>query len=146
ANPTYILTLVSELILRECMEKVQANYESSLAKPKIDNNAKIKLSKDFLKELRNNAFSGTKKEDVVEHIAKVLEILDSIKIPNVDTDRLRVHGFPLSLTSAAHKWWINEGSDKITTWSKLVGRFFCKYYPLSRDGKNDVIREDEDDG
>ncbi|GJU95617.1 putative reverse transcriptase domain-containing protein [Tanacetum coccineum] len=43
------------------------------------------------------------------------------------------------------KWLINEGSNKITAWSELVGRFFCKYYPLSRAGKYDVIRDDEDE-
>nr|GEU90755.1 hypothetical protein [Tanacetum cinerariifolium] len=56
ANPTYILTLISghadyegyakeamtgimtKQILRECMKKAQADYDSSLVKPKIDNN------------------------------------------------------------------------------------------------------------
>ncbi|GJT26397.1 hypothetical protein Tco_0906672 [Tanacetum coccineum] len=42
-------------------------------------------------------------------------------------------------------WWINEGSDKTTTWSEVVGRFFCKYYPLSRAGRYDVARDDEDE-
>ncbi|GJT10530.1 hypothetical protein Tco_0857572 [Tanacetum coccineum] len=69
-----MMGVMTELILRECMEKAQA--KSSLAKPKIDNNVKIKLSKEHLKELRNYAFSGSKEEDVVDHIAKVLEILD----------------------------------------------------------------------
>ncbi|GKA80927.1 hypothetical protein Tco_0787619 [Tanacetum coccineum] len=87
---------ITELILRECMEKAQADYNSSLAKPKIDINAKIKLSKEHLKELRNNAYSGSEEEDVIEHIAKVLEILNSIKIPNMDTDRLCMHVFPLA--------------------------------------------------
>ncbi|GJY52656.1 reverse transcriptase domain-containing protein [Tanacetum coccineum] len=53
--------------------------------------------------------------------------------------------FPLSLTRAARMWWINEGSDKITTWVELVERFFCKYYPLSRASKNKVMRENDDD-
>ncbi|GKD19189.1 hypothetical protein Tco_1208347, partial [Tanacetum coccineum] len=114
--------VMTTLFLRECIEKAQA--ESSLAKPKIDNNVKFKLSKEHLKELRNNSYSGSKEEDVVNHIVKVLEIIDLIKTPNVDTDRLRVHVFPFSLTGAAQKWWINEWNDKITAWSELVGRFF----------------------
>nr|GFA29422.1 hypothetical protein [Tanacetum cinerariifolium] len=59
---------------------------------------------------------------VVEQISKVLEILDSIKIPNVDTDRLRVHVFPFSLTGAARKWWINGGSEKSSPRQDLLGR------------------------
>nr|GEY65107.1 hypothetical protein [Tanacetum cinerariifolium] len=137
--------ITTKIILRECMKKAQADCNSSLAKPKIDINAKIKLSKEHLKELRNNAYIGSEEEDAVDHIAKVLERLDSIKIPNVDTDRLHVHVFPLSFTDAARKWWINEGSDKITAWSELVGEFFCKYYPLSRASKNNVISNDDDD-
>ncbi|GKB01025.1 hypothetical protein Tco_0829069 [Tanacetum coccineum] len=82
------------------MENAQA--ESSLAKPKINNNVKIELSKEHLKELQNYAFSRSEEEDVVDHIAKVLEILDLIKIPNVDTDRLRVHVFPFSLTASKY--------------------------------------------
>ncbi|GKD25931.1 hypothetical protein Tco_1232145 [Tanacetum coccineum] len=131
------------IILRECMEKAQA--KSSLAKLKIDNNVKIELSKEHLKELRNNGYSGTTEEDVGDHIAKVLEISNLIKTLNMDTDRLRVYVFPFLLTSAARMWWINEGSDKTTTWSEVVGRFFCKYYPLSRAGKYDVTRDDEDE-
>ncbi|GJR96975.1 ribonuclease H-like domain-containing protein [Tanacetum coccineum] len=80
--------VMTELILIECMEKAQA--ESSLAKTKIDNNMKIKLCKEHLMELQNNDYSGSKEEDMVDHIAKVLDILNLIKIPNMDTDRLRV--------------------------------------------------------
>ncbi|GJW16398.1 hypothetical protein Tco_0020531 [Tanacetum coccineum] len=83
--------VMTELILRECVEKVQA--ESSLAKPKIDNNVKIELNNEHLKGLRNNAYNGSEEEDLVDHNAKVLEILDSIKTPNMDTNRLRAHVF-----------------------------------------------------
>ncbi|GJT26079.1 hypothetical protein Tco_1129209 [Tanacetum coccineum] len=38
----------------------------------------------------------------------------------MDTDRLCVYVFPFSVTGVARKWWTNEGSDKITTWSEAV--------------------------
>ncbi|GJZ96775.1 hypothetical protein Tco_0669109 [Tanacetum coccineum] len=101
--------IMTELILRECMEKAQ---DSSLAKPNIDINAKIKLSKEHLKELRNNACSGSEEEDVIDHIAKVLEILDSIKTPNMDTDRLCMHVFPISLTGAHENYRYMRGMIK----------------------------------
>ncbi|GKB31616.1 hypothetical protein Tco_0871017 [Tanacetum coccineum] len=138
--------VMTKPILRECMEKARA--ESSFAEPKVDDNVKIELIKEYLMELQNNAYNGSEEEDVIDHIAKVLEILDSIKIkiPNVETDLLRVHVFPFSLTGAAQKWWIDEGNDKITTWSEIVGRFFYKYYPLSHAGKYNIIEDDEKDG
>ncbi|GKD31682.1 hypothetical protein Tco_1242460 [Tanacetum coccineum] len=103
--------VITELILRECIEKAQA--ESSLAIPKIDNDVKIELNEEFLMELRK--YCGMDDEDVVDHIAKVFEILDLIITPNVDTHRLCMMVFPLSLAGSARQWWINEGDGKITT-------------------------------
>ncbi|GKB88940.1 hypothetical protein Tco_0961212 [Tanacetum coccineum] len=37
----------------------------------------------FLKELRDNTFSGSDHEDANEHIEKVLEIVDLFHIPNI---------------------------------------------------------------
>nr|GEW32753.1 hypothetical protein [Tanacetum cinerariifolium] len=36
---------------------------------------------------------------------------------------------------------INEGDGKITTCKELVEKFFCKFYPLSRDGKDEMLKE-----
>ncbi|GKC83012.1 hypothetical protein Tco_1138729 [Tanacetum coccineum] len=44
----------------------------------------------------------------VDHTAKFLAILELIKIPNVDPNQLQIHVFPLSLTGATRKWWIDE--------------------------------------
>ncbi|GKE83626.1 hypothetical protein Tco_1557368, partial [Tanacetum coccineum] len=105
--------LMTELILKEYMEKAQA--ESSIAKPNTDNDMNIELGEEFLMELRSNAYYRMFDEDVVDNIAKVLEILDLTKIPNVDTIRLRMKAFPLSLADDARQWWIDEGDGKITT-------------------------------
>ncbi|GJV85129.1 hypothetical protein Tco_0873379 [Tanacetum coccineum] len=85
-------------------------------------------------------------EDVVDHIAKVLEILDLIKISNVDTHRLRMKVFPLSLADDAKQWWIDEGDGKITPWEKLVEKFFYKFYPESRDGEDEMLDEGDNWG
>ncbi|GKE00059.1 hypothetical protein Tco_1388042 [Tanacetum coccineum] len=93
--------VMTKLILRERMEKALA--ESNLAKPKTEDDMNIELSKEFLMELRSNAYYGMFDEDVVDHIAKVLEILDLIKTPNMDTDCLRIMVFPLSLADYARQ-------------------------------------------
>ncbi|GJT97542.1 hypothetical protein Tco_1093060 [Tanacetum coccineum] len=56
----------------------------------------------------DNAFNGIDGGDVIDHTAKVLEILEWIKIPNVDKDQLRLHVFPISLSGHAKEWWDNE--------------------------------------
>nr|GEY29678.1 hypothetical protein [Tanacetum cinerariifolium] len=54
-------------------------------------------------------------EDVVDHIAKVLEVLDPIKVDGMDPFQLRMMTFPLSHYGKARKWWMNEGYGKINT-------------------------------
>nr|GEW12974.1 hypothetical protein [Tanacetum cinerariifolium] len=56
----------------------------------------------------DNAFNGINGDDIIDHTAKVLAILELIKIPNVDPNQLRLHVFPLSLTGDARMWWIDE--------------------------------------
>ncbi|GJZ67028.1 hypothetical protein Tco_0630268 [Tanacetum coccineum] len=81
---------MADLLLNECMEKAQT--ESNLSITNTNNDMNIELSKEFLTELQSNAYHGKFGEDVVDHIAKVLEMLDLIKILNVDTDQLCVKG------------------------------------------------------
>ncbi|GJU90893.1 hypothetical protein Tco_1303316 [Tanacetum coccineum] len=56
------------------MSKTRTDYGSGVARPKIEEKYSFKL-KQFLKELRENTFSGSDNEDVNEHIEKVLEII-----------------------------------------------------------------------
>ncbi|GJZ08793.1 hypothetical protein Tco_0543076 [Tanacetum coccineum] len=114
-----------------------AQTKSSLAKPNIDDDMNIELNKEFLMELRSN--TSTFDEDVVDHIAKVLAMLDLI--PNVDSHRLRMKVFPRSLADDARQWWIDEMDGKITTWKELVEKFFYKFYTLSRDGEHEMLEE-----
>ncbi|GJZ54847.1 hypothetical protein Tco_0610040 [Tanacetum coccineum] len=102
---------MAEPILKKYMENDQA--ESTPTEPNTDDDINIKLSKEFLIELKNNAYHGMFDEDVVDHIAKVLELLDLIKIPGVDSHRLRMKVFPLSLADDARQWWIDKGKEKL---------------------------------
>nr|GEW98785.1 hypothetical protein [Tanacetum cinerariifolium] len=49
--------------------------------------------------------------------------------------------FPFSLADYARQWWINEGEGKITTWKELVEKFFCKFYPKSYEGEEEMLDE-----
>ncbi|GKB06545.1 hypothetical protein Tco_0834778 [Tanacetum coccineum] len=127
---------MAELISKECVDTAQT--KSNLAK---NTNDDIKLSKEYLMELQNNAYHGMFDEDVVDHIAKVHEILDLIKIPSVDSHQLRMKVFPLSLAVDAKRWWISEGDGKITTWEELIEKFFrneLRQMKSKDDNKNDV--------
>ncbi|GKC40444.1 hypothetical protein Tco_1052828 [Tanacetum coccineum] len=94
-----------------------------------------KIRRQYLKELRDNTFSGSNHEDVNEHIEKVLEIVDLFHIPNITIDQVMLRAFPMSLTGAASRWLRNKPSGLITTWEDLKTKFLSKYCPPARTAK-----------
>ncbi|GJV89617.1 hypothetical protein Tco_1533555 [Tanacetum coccineum] len=65
-----------EPTMEEYMIKTRDDYGSGIVRPKIDDKAHFKLKGQFLKELRDNTFSGSDNKYANEHIEKVLEILN----------------------------------------------------------------------
>ncbi|GJR84892.1 reverse transcriptase domain-containing protein [Tanacetum coccineum] len=84
--------------MEQYMRKTRADYGSGIARPKIYDKDSFELKGQFLKELRNNNFSGSDHEDANEHIEKVLEIVDLFHIPNITQDQVMLRVFPMSLT------------------------------------------------
>ncbi|GJZ02426.1 hypothetical protein Tco_0520387 [Tanacetum coccineum] len=123
---------MAEPILSDNLEKAPTESNLSIT----SNDINIELSKEFLVELRKNIYHGTYNEDVVDHIVKVLKMVDLIYVPGVDSHQLRMKVFPLSLADDAKEWWISE---EITTWEELVEKFFCRFYPESYDGEDEII-------
>nr|GEU35631.1 hypothetical protein [Tanacetum cinerariifolium] len=69
------------------MSKTQADYGSGIARPKINDKDHFELKGQFLKQLRDNTFSGSDHEDAKEHIKKILEIVDLFYVPNITQDQ-----------------------------------------------------------
>ncbi|GKC31841.1 hypothetical protein Tco_1039135 [Tanacetum coccineum] len=69
--------------MEQYMSKTRTDYGSGVARPKYDNKDQFELKGQFLKELRENTFSGSDNEDANEHIEKVLEIVDLFHVPNI---------------------------------------------------------------
>ncbi|GKA61676.1 hypothetical protein Tco_0761195 [Tanacetum coccineum] len=126
---------MGEPTMEEYMMKTRKDYGSGIARPKIDDKAHFELKGQFLKELRDNAFSGLDNEDANEHIEKVLEIIDLFHIPNVTQDQIMLRVFPMSLTGAASRWLRNKPSGSIITWEVLKKKFLSKYFPPARTAK-----------
>ncbi|GJW77421.1 hypothetical protein Tco_0139103 [Tanacetum coccineum] len=82
------------------MRKTRTDYGSGVARPKIDNKDQFELKGQFLKELRENTFSGYDNKDANEHIEKVLKIVDLFHVPNINEDQLMLRVFLISLTGA----------------------------------------------
>ncbi|GJS14773.1 putative reverse transcriptase domain-containing protein [Tanacetum coccineum] len=121
--------------MEQYMSKTRADYGSGIARPNIEENDSFELKGQFLKELRDNTFSGLDHEDVKEHIEKVLEIVDLFHIPNITIDQVMLRAFPMSLTGAKSDWLRNKPSSLITTWEDLKKKFLSKYCPPARTAK-----------
>ncbi|GJR68689.1 hypothetical protein Tco_0014754 [Tanacetum coccineum] len=87
--------------MEQYMSKTRTDYGLGVARPKIDNKDQLELKGQFLKEIRENMFSGSDNEDVNEHIEKVLKIVDLFHVPNITVDQLMFRVFHISLTRAA---------------------------------------------
>ncbi|GKB53902.1 hypothetical protein Tco_0904655 [Tanacetum coccineum] len=100
--------------MEQYMSKTRADYESGVARPKIEDKDNFELKGQFLKELRYNTFSGSDHEDVNEHIEKVLKTVDLFHIPNITIDQVMLRPFPMSLTRAASRWLRNKPSGSVS--------------------------------
>ncbi|GJW01896.1 hypothetical protein Tco_1560752 [Tanacetum coccineum] len=91
--------VMAELISEEYIMNAQNESNLSITY----NDISIELSKEFLVELHKNAYHRWIDEDIMDHIAKVLEMIDLIYIPGVDSHQLRMKIFPLSLADDARQ-------------------------------------------
>ncbi|GKD74972.1 hypothetical protein Tco_1333254, partial [Tanacetum coccineum] len=92
--------------MEQYMRKTRADYGSGISRPKIDDKDHFELKGQFLKELRDNTFSGSDHEDANEHIEKALEIVDLFHVLNITQDQ-----------------------------EDLKAKFLSKYCPLARTAK-----------
>nr|GEV15432.1 hypothetical protein [Tanacetum cinerariifolium] len=67
--------------MEQYMSKTCGNYGPGVARPKINDKTHFEFKGRFLKEFRENTFSGSKHEDTNEHIRKLLKIVDLFHIP-----------------------------------------------------------------
>ncbi|GKA46757.1 hypothetical protein Tco_0739640 [Tanacetum coccineum] len=101
---------------------------------------------EYLKILeQDNTFNGMNGVDVTDHIARVLEITEWIKIPNVEKNVLRLYVFSKSLSGDAEKWWNDEIEGKAIGWNETCNKFCHKYYSLSH-SSNCKVPDDLDNG
>ncbi|GJW22848.1 retrovirus-related pol polyprotein from transposon TNT 1-94 [Tanacetum coccineum] len=121
--------------MKQYMSKTRENYGSGVTRPTINQDTPFELKGKFLKELRDNTFSGSEHEDANEHIENVLEIVDLFHIPKVTQDQIMLRAFLVSLTRAASKWLRKQPSGSITTWEILKTKILNKYCPPARTAK-----------
>ncbi|GJV72361.1 DNA-directed DNA polymerase [Tanacetum coccineum] len=118
--------------MEEYMCKTRGDYGSGVTRPKINAKYHFELKGQFLKDLRDDTFSGSDHEDANEHIEKVLEIVDLFHIPNITQDQIMLRAFSMSLTRAVSRWLRNKPSGSITTWEGLKTKFLNNMGKIQR--------------
>ncbi|GKE46505.1 hypothetical protein Tco_1477763 [Tanacetum coccineum] len=117
----------------------KADYYSGITSITVNGNNAYELKGKFLDDLHSNAFNGTNRKDAVENIKYYLKIIDPIKLPIVNHDKLRIVVFPISLAGGARRWF-DRTKESITCWVDLTAKFFGKYYPPSCiEGNNTLV-------
>ncbi|GKE48867.1 hypothetical protein Tco_1480125 [Tanacetum coccineum] len=95
------------------MPNDKTDYYSWITSITVNEKNAYELKGKFLDDLHNNAFSGTNRKDAVDHIEYYQKIIDLIKLPNVDHDKLRIVVFPISLVGGALWDYWKIGGDEI---------------------------------
>ncbi|GJY98065.1 hypothetical protein Tco_0514975 [Tanacetum coccineum] len=89
----------------------KADYYSGITSITVNGKNAYELKGKFLDDLHNNVFSGTNGKDAVEHIEHYLKIIDLVKLPNVDHDKLRIVVFSISLAGDLEWYEALEDSE-----------------------------------
>ncbi|GJY08137.1 hypothetical protein Tco_0375191 [Tanacetum coccineum] len=122
--------------MEQYMSKTRTDYRSGVARPKIEEKDSFELKGQFLKELRENTFSGSDNEDANEHIEKVLEIILDSRGRSTETyDGLSA--IQAQLTNLGRE--IKKVNEKVYVaqvgCEECKGPHYTKDFPLKEEGK-----------
>ncbi|GJY62950.1 copia protein [Tanacetum coccineum] len=138
---------INALTMKQYFPLTRGNQAPGVVNPEIGNNVNFEIKGEFMRELREDTFSGNKNDDAHEYIEKVLDIVSffNISIGSHDTIMLRV--FHITLTGAAKRWIDRIPSGTINTWDLLKKAFIQRYYPPSKNAKQleDIHNFKQDD-
>ncbi|GKE78780.1 hypothetical protein Tco_1544900 [Tanacetum coccineum] len=81
----------------------------------IGRNMDFEIRGQFLRELRDNTFSGNENEDTHEHVGRILEIGSLFNTPGVSGDAIMLQVFSLTLTGTTKRWMDRVPSGTINT-------------------------------
>ncbi|GKA96187.1 hypothetical protein Tco_0818282 [Tanacetum coccineum] len=95
---------INTLTMEQYLALSRDNQAPGVVKPEIGGNVNFKIKSQFMRELREDTFSGNKVEDAHDHIDRVLSIVGLFNIPGVSKDAVMLRVFPFTLTRAAKRY------------------------------------------
>ncbi|GJS35026.1 hypothetical protein Tco_0533408 [Tanacetum coccineum] len=138
---------IDNLTMEQYLTLTRGNQAPGVVKSDIDGNINFKIKSQFMRELREDAFTGNKKDDAHEHVERILDIVSLFNIPGVTHAAVMLRVFPITLTGAAKKWVDTLTPGTVDTWDLLRKAFIQRYCPLSKTAKQlEEIRNFKQEG
>ncbi|GJR42695.1 hypothetical protein Tco_1310798 [Tanacetum coccineum] len=126
---------VDTLSMEQNIALSRENQAPVMVKPEIGGNVNFEIKSQFMRELKEDTFSGNKNEDAHDHIDRVLRIVGLFNILGVSKDAVLLRVFPFTLTGAAKRWVVRLAPGTIDTWDLLKKAFIQRYCPPSMTAK-----------
>ncbi|GJS61967.1 hypothetical protein Tco_0656751 [Tanacetum coccineum] len=119
---------INTLTMEQYLTLSRENQTPGVVKLEIGGNVNFEIKSQFMRELREDTFSGNKNEDAHDHIGL-------FNIPGVSKDAVMLRVFPFTLTRAMKRWVDRLTSGTINTWDLLKKAFIQRYCPPSKTAK-----------
>ncbi|GJS48612.1 hypothetical protein Tco_0598733 [Tanacetum coccineum] len=118
---------INTLTMEQYLALTLRNGASGVLKPEIGGNVNFEIKSQFMRELREDTFSGNKSDDAHEHVERILDIVSLFNIPGITHDAVMLRILPIILTGAAKRWVDRLPQRTINTWDLLKKDFIQRY-------------------
>ncbi|GKC43746.1 hypothetical protein Tco_1061468 [Tanacetum coccineum] len=126
---------IDNLAMEQYLTLTRGNQAPGMVKPEIASNVNIEIKSQFMRELREDTFSGNKNDDAHEHVKRILDIVSLFNIPGVTHDTVMLRVFPITLNGAAKRWVDRLSPGTVDSWDLLKRAFIQRYCPPSKTAK-----------
>ncbi|GJU40762.1 hypothetical protein Tco_1193719 [Tanacetum coccineum] len=126
---------INSLTMEQYLALARGNQAPGVVKPEIGGNVNFEIKSQFMRELREDTFSGNKNEDAHDHVDRILSIVSLFNIPGVSRDAIMLRVFPFTLIGAAKRWVDRLTPGAVNTWDLLKNAFIQSYCPPSKTAK-----------
>ncbi|GJY90085.1 hypothetical protein Tco_0505281 [Tanacetum coccineum] len=96
---------INNLTMEQYLALNRGNQEPGVVKPEIRGNVNFKIKSQFMRELREDTFSGSKNSNAHEHVERILDIVSWFNILGVINDAVMLRIFPITLLEPLKGGW-----------------------------------------
>ncbi|GKB95791.1 homeodomain-like protein, partial [Tanacetum coccineum] len=126
---------INTLTMEQYLALSRENEAPSMVKPEIEGNVNFEIKSQFMREFREDTFSGNKNEDAHDHVDRVFNIVSLFNIPRVSQDAVLLCVFPFTHSGSAKRWVDRLTPGAVNTWDLLKKAFIQRYCPPSKTAK-----------